>query len=81
MRVMHHASRAAVPLVAALFAVGLATAPAWASTSARPGPPQPPPWVRADQCRHDGGHLVRDRHDGNRWHCQGGRWNGHDARF
>ena len=80
MRVLRTAGRAALPVVAAMFAVGLVSAPAWASVSARPGPP-PPPWVQVAQCRHDGGHIVRDGRDRNRWHCVGGRWNGRDARF
>lgn len=36
MRLMTSVGRAALPLVAAAFAVGLATAPAWAATPARP---------------------------------------------
>jgi hypothetical protein len=31
------------------------------------------------QCRHDGGHVVRDRRDWRHFICIGGRWNGHDV--
>jgi hypothetical protein len=79
MRLIHTAGRAALPLVAATFAVGLLSAPAWASTPI--SPTAPPPWVRAADCRHSGGHLVQDRRDRHRWICVGGRWNGRDTRF
>ena len=42
MRVLRTAGRATLPVVAAMFAVGLVSAPAWASVPARPGPVRRP---------------------------------------
>jgi hypothetical protein len=73
------ASRAALPLVAALCALGMAGGPAWASTSVRPVQPEPT-WVYPAQCHQNGGYVVRDRDNPNQWHCEGGKNNGEDVR-
>jgi hypothetical protein len=73
------ASRTALPLVAALCALGMAGGPAWASTSAHPVQPEPA-WVYPAQCHQNGGYVVRDRDNPNQWHCQGGKNNGEDVR-
>jgi hypothetical protein len=73
-------SGVAVPMVAALCALGMATGPAWASTSVGPVQPQPT-WVYPAQCHQGGGSVVRDRYNPSLWHCAGGQYNGQDVHF
>jgi hypothetical protein len=73
------ASRAALPLVAAICALGMAGGLAWASTSVRLVQPEPA-WVYPAQCHQNGGYVVRDRDNPNQWHCEGGKNNGEDVR-
>lgn len=93
-RILPALSRAALPLVAALFTVGLASAPAVAGAGATPAAeqsvvpaaaavslPPPPHWIRREDCARGGGHWVRDRRDPHLWHCVGGRWDRHDGRW
>ncbi|HTF48708.1 MAG TPA: hypothetical protein VK735_14775 [Pseudonocardia sp.] len=74
------ASRAALPLVAVLCALGMAGGPAWASTSVRPLQPEPAS-VYPAECADNGGHVYRDRDDPDEWHCEGGKHDGEDVRI
>jgi hypothetical protein len=74
------ASRAALPLVAAMCALGVAGGPAWASTSLRRVQPEPA-WVYPAQCHDGGGYVVRDRDNPREWHCVGGSKGGQDVHF
>jgi hypothetical protein len=73
------ASRAALPLLAAICALGMVGGPAWASTLVRPIQPEPA-WVYPAECNREGGGVVRDRDNPNDWHCVGGSENGEDVR-
>lgn len=71
------AGRAAL-LVGAVCALGMSTAPAWASTLVQPQPA----WVYPAQCRDGGGAVVHNTLNGNDvWRCVGGRYGGQDIHF
>ena len=96
-RILHALSRTALPLVAAAFTVGLASAPAVAGVGGSPAtveqqpvlpaavavslPPPPPHWIRREDCARGGGHWIHDGRDVHLWHCVGGRWDRHDGRW
>jgi hypothetical protein len=91
-RILPVLGRAAMPLVAAAFAVGVAGAPAAQATAVTAdqavspaadviSAPPPPRWIRQQDCTAGRGHWIRDRRDQHLWHCMGGRWNGHDGRW
>lgn len=92
-RILHALSRAALPLLTAAFAVGVASAPSAAAAvtatadqavvpaAVVSAPPPPPHWIRREDCTRGGGHWVRDRRDVHLWHCIGGRWDRHDGRW
>jgi hypothetical protein len=65
-------------LVAAVCALGMLSAPAWASTLV---PPQPTS-VYPAQCHQGGGIVVHNTLNGNDvWRCVGGRYGGQDIQF
>jgi hypothetical protein len=74
MRVTRTVVRAAAPVVAALFTVGLMSSAAWASPAAPDAPP--PPHITAKQCTVAKGRVVVDSHDHRTKRCVGGRLNG-----
>jgi hypothetical protein len=71
---------AAVP-AAAVCALGLFSATAWASTPSAPSRPAPHPGVSVSQCRTGHGHVIRDRAHAKEFVCQGGKFAGRPIHF